>query len=79
MATGGQGPEEDPVAVQAVHPDPVAEQRSVAAAPGGVDGEHGHAQLVLLVDAQPPYEFVGQGGLARAAGAGPPAPAGCAA
>ena len=69
-AAGGEAAEEDPVAVEGVHPDPVAEQRAAAAAAGRVDGEHGDAQLVLLVDAQPADQLVGEGRLARAAGAG---------
>ena len=69
-AAGGQGAEEHPVAVEAVHPDPVAEQRPAALAPGRVDGDHGHAQLVLLVDAEAAHQLVGERGLAGPAGAG---------
>jgi hypothetical protein len=69
-APGGQRPEEHVVAVERVHPDPVAEQRPAAAPPGRVDGEHGDSQLVLLVGAQPADQFVGERGLARTAGPG---------
>jgi hypothetical protein len=69
-AAGGQAAEVDPVAVEGVHPDAVAEQRSPAPPARGVDGDAGDAQLVLLVDPQPPNQLVGQAGLARAAGAG---------
>jgi hypothetical protein len=60
-AAGGEAAEEHAVAVEAgalqveaVHADPVAEQRAAAAAPGRVDGEHGDPQLVVLVDPQSP-------------------------
>ncbi len=69
-APGGQAAEVHAVAVEAVHPDPVAEQRPATAAAGGVDGDAGDAQLVLLVDPQPPDELVGEARLPRAAGAG---------
>ena len=59
-----------PFAVEGVHPDTVAEQGPAAAAPGRVDGDHGDAELVLLVDAEAPHQLVGQRGLAGAAGAG---------
>ena len=64
------GAEVDPVAVEAVHPDPVAEERATAPAAGGVDGDAGDPQLVLLVDAQAADELVGEARLARAARAG---------
>ena len=69
-AAGGQRAEEDPVAVEGVHPDPVAEQRAAALAAGRVDGDHGDPELVLLVDPEPAHELVGQRRLAGAAGAG---------
>ena len=63
-APGGQRPEEEVVAVEGVHPDPVAEQRPAAAPVGRVDGQHRHAQLVLLVGAEPPDQLIGQRRLA---------------
>jgi hypothetical protein len=69
-AAGGHRPEEDVLAGEAVHPDPVTEQRAAALAPGGVDGEHGDAELVLLVEAEAAHQLVGERGLAGAAGAG---------
>ena len=57
-------------AVDRVHADAVAEQRAAAAAAGGVDGDDRDAQLVLLVEAEPADQLVGQRRLARAAGAG---------
>ena len=69
-ASGGEAAEVDPVAVEGVHPDPVAEQRAAALAPGRVDGHDRDADLVLLVDAEAAYELVGEAGLAGAAGAG---------
>ncbi len=69
-AAGGQRAEVDAVAVEGVHPDPVAEQRAPALAPRRVDGEHRDAQLVLLVQAQTSDELVGQRRLARPARAG---------
>ena len=67
---GGEGPEVHRGGVDGVHADPVAEQRPAAAAPGRVDGEHRDVDLVVLVEADPSDELVGQRGLARAAGAG---------
>ncbi len=69
-APGGQAAEVDPVAVEGVHPDPVAEQRAAALAPGRVDRDDRDPQLVLLVDAEPAHELVGEARLAGAAGAG---------
>ncbi len=67
---GGERAEVDAVAVERVHPDAVAEQGSPTTTAGRVDGHAGDPQLVLLVDAQPPHQLVGEAGLARAAGAG---------
>ena len=76
-AAGGEAAEEHPVAVEAgaveveaVHPDPVAEQRAAALAAGRVDGEHGDPHLVVLVHPQSPDQLVGERALAAAAGAG---------
>ena len=67
---GGQRAEVHRRAVEAVHPDAVAEQRAAALAPRRVDGEHRDPQLVLLVEAEAPDQLVGERRLARAAGAG---------
>jgi hypothetical protein len=69
-AAGGHRPEEDVLAGEAVHADPVAEQRAAALAPRGVHGEHGDAELVLLVEPEAAHQLVGERGLAGAAGAG---------
>ena len=69
-AAGGQRPEVDAVAVQGIHPDAVTEQRAATLASRRVDGEHGDAELVLLVGAEPADELVGERALAGAAGAG---------
>ena len=69
-AAGGEADGTGALTVERVHPDPVAEQRAAALAPGRVDRDDGDAELVLLVDAEPAYELVGQRGLAGAAGAG---------
>ena len=75
-AAGGtcrQRPEENLVAVadiEGVHPDPVAEQRAAAPAPGRVDRDLGHSQLVLAVQPESAQQFVRQGRLAGPAGAG---------
>src|SRR5690349_22286861 len=45
-----------------------AEQRAAAATPGGVDRDDRDLELVLLVDAQPADELVGERRLAGAAG-----------
>ncbi len=67
---GGHRAEVDAIAVERVHPDPVAQQCAAALASGGVDREHGYPQLVLLVDPEAPHQLVGERRLARAAGAG---------
>ena len=68
-APRGQAAEEHVVAVEGVHPDPVAEQGAAAAPPGRVDREHRDPQLVLLVGAEPADQLVGERRLAGAAGA----------
>ena len=65
----GQRSEEDLRAVDGVHADAVAQQRATATAPRGIDRDHGDAQLVALVEAEPPQQLVGQRRLARTAGA----------
>ena len=69
-AAGGQRAEQHLRRLDGVHADAVAEQRAAAAPPGGVDGEHRDAELVLLVEPEPAHELVGERRLARAAGAG---------
>src|SRR5581483_184419 len=69
-AAGGQRAEEDLAGVERVHPDPVAEEGAAALAPGGVDGDDGDADLVLLVEPETAQQLVGQRRLARAAGPG---------
>ncbi len=66
----GQRTEEHAVAVEAVHPNAVTEQGATTTAPRRVDGQHGDAQLVLLVEPEPAHQLVGQRRLARAAGTG---------
>ena len=66
-ASGGHRAHVDAVAVQGIHADAVAEQRTTALAPGGVDGQHGDPELVLLVGAEPAHELVGERALAGAA------------
>ena len=63
-AAGRQRAEEHVLAVQGVHPDPVAEQRAAAAPPRRVDREHRDPELVLLVGAEAADQFVGQRRLA---------------
>ena len=53
-----------------IHSDAVAQQRATALAARRVDGNHRHAQSVFLVQAQTPYQLVGERRFARAAGAG---------
>ena len=69
-APGGHGPEEDAGSVDGVHPDPVPEQGASAPAPGGVHGQHGDGELVLLIEPETSDQLVGQGRLTRATGAG---------
>ncbi len=59
-----------PPRVDGVHADAVAQQRAAALAARGVDRDHGHAQPVVLVQAQAPDQFIGERRLAGAAGAG---------
>lgn len=71
MASAGrERAEVDPVPVEGVHPDAIAEQRPAAATAGGVDRDDTDAQLVLLVEPEPPHDLIGQRGLAGAARAG---------
>ena len=53
-----------------VHADAITQQRAAALAARRVDGDHRHAQPVVLVQPQAADEFIGEGRLARAAGAG---------
>src|SRR6478735_1723805 len=65
-----EGAEVDPVAVERVHPDPVAEQGPSAPPAGRVDRDAGHPRLVLLVDPHPAPPLLGAARLARTTGAG---------
>ena len=56
--------------VDGVHPDPVTEQGSPTAAPGGIDGQDGDGQFVLLVEPEPADDLVGQRRFPRSAGTG---------
>ncbi len=67
---GGERAHEHARVVDRVHADAVAQQRAAGPAPGGVDGEHGDAELVLVVEAQAADQLVGERRLARPAGAG---------
>ena len=67
-ARGERAHEHAPVA-QAVHPDPVAEQRPAGAAPGGIDREDSDARLREVLE-ETGDELVGDGALARPARAG---------
>jgi len=58
--TRGQRPEEDGVAINAVHPDPVTQQRPASASPAWVDGEYRDPDLVLLVQPEAADQLVGQ-------------------
>ena len=62
---------EDAVAAQAVHPDPVAEERATCSAARRVDGDHGHAEI-REVGEEPGQDLVRHGALAGAAGARDP-------
>ena len=70
LPPGGHRAEEDPVAVEGVHPDAVPEQGPPTATAGGVDGDDCGAELVLLVHPQPADDLVGEARLAGAAGPG---------
>ena len=59
-AASAHGAEEHPPGFEAVHPDPVAEQRAAAPAAGGVDRDDGDAQLVVLVMAETADQLVGE-------------------
>ncbi len=69
-AAGGEGPEEHPgpghrALIDGVHPDAVAEEGPAPFAPGGIDGQHGNPELVLLVEPEPAHDLVGQRRFAR--------------
>ena len=53
-----------------VHADAVAQQRAAGALARRVDGDDGELQRVALVEAEAAHQFVGERGLAGAAGAG---------
>ena len=67
---GGKGSEEDLAAVERVHPDPVAQERSAATPSGGIDRDDGDAQLVRLVEPETAQQLVRQRGLAGATSTG---------
>ncbi len=67
---GGQGTEVDVGRVDGVHADAVPEQGAAAPASGGVDGQYGDGQLVLLIETEPADQLVGQRRLPRTSGAG---------
>jgi hypothetical protein len=60
LPPGGQRPEHHLGRVDRVHADAVAEQGAAAPPAGGVDGEHRDAELVLLVEAEPAHQLVGE-------------------
>jgi hypothetical protein len=66
----GHRPEEDLRRVDRVHADAVAQQGATGPAAGGIDGEDGDPDLVLLVEAEAEHQLVGERRLARATGAG---------
>ena len=53
-----------------VHPDAIAEERAAGLAPRRIDRDDGDPQPVVLVETEPPDDFVGERALARAAGSG---------
>ncbi len=68
----GHRPDDHAVAIDGVHADAVAEERPTGASTRRIDGEHGDAELVLLVEAEPEHQLVGERGLARSPGPGDP-------
>ena len=69
---GGEGAHVDALGVGAVdriHADPVAQERSAGAPPRGVDREDGNLQVLEIVE-EAPDDLVGQRRLPRAPGAG---------
>ena len=67
---GGQGSHIDALAVDRIHADAVTEQRPAASAPGGIGRDDGDVEGILLIEAEPADDLVGQRRLAGAAGAG---------
>ena len=63
---------EDVRAVDRIHADAIAEQRSAGLAARRIDRDHRDAQPLVLIEAKAPHELVGERALARAAGAGDP-------
>ena len=69
---GGHRAEEHDVGIDGVHADPISEQSTAPTPPGGIDGQHRHADLVLAVTTQSAHDLVGQARLPGPARAGDP-------
>ena len=67
---GGERTEIDAIAIERIHPDPVAEQGAATLAAGWVDSDDRDPQFVLLVDPEAPHQLIGERGLARPTRAG---------
>jgi len=63
----GRGPRSG---IQRIHADAVAEQGAAGLAARRIDSNDGDVEMVVLVEAEAAHDFVGDAGLARAAGAG---------
>ncbi len=57
---GGHRAHVDVRVVDRVHPDAIAEQRAARLASRRIDRNDGDAQLVVLVQSEAPYEFIGK-------------------
>ncbi len=69
---GGQGAHENIRMLDGIHADAVTQQGAAGALSGRVDGDQADFHLVALVEAETANQFIGQGRLAGAAGAGNP-------
>ena len=67
---GGEGAHEDVVVVDGVHAQPIPQQGPAGLAARGVYGQHGDPEGVAAVQAKAADDLVGEGRLARPAGAG---------
>ena len=68
-ASCGHGSEEHLAGDDRVHADAVAEKCSTTTSTSGIDGDHGHAYLALLIQPKAAQKLVREARLARAAGA----------
>ena len=65
---GGQGAHENVGMGDGIHANPIPQQGAPRALAGGVDGNNGDPEIVLLVQTEAAYQFVSEGGFTRPPG-----------